>query len=214
MGIRVTADLIECPNQECKAQFFEVVAQYGKVTHNPSGRDFVAPDKESPISVGIGSFVFAPTTAQPLSSSVPKGVLSDYNEAYLIRDLSPKASATLARRALQGMIRDFWRVVKPTLHAELEGIKDQCDPALYEAMMGIKSIGNIGAHPERDVSLIVDIEPGEAQALLDLVHVLDQDWYVARAAREARIAKVKTMSAAKQDERAAHKPAAGPAAAS
>jgi len=46
---------------------------------------------------------------------IPIPIRDDYKEACLIRDLSPKASATLARRCLQGMIRDFWEIKKSRL---------------------------------------------------------------------------------------------------
>lgn len=133
-----------------------------------------------------------------MSAHVPPSVVEDYSEAYLIRSLSPKASATLARRALQGMVRDYWGVSKSTLAAELLSIKEQCDHDLYEAMMGLKSVGNIGAHPERDISVIVEIEPGEPQQLLDLIHLLDQEWYVARAAKRARLNSVKQLAESKR----------------
>jgi hypothetical protein len=137
--------------------------------------------------------------------------MSDYNEAYLIARLSPKASATLARRALQGMVRNFFQVVgKRTLHAELEAIKDKCDPSLYDAMMAVKSVGNIGAHPDQDISLIVEVEPGEAETLLQLIHLLDREWYVARADRLDRIAKMNQLAASK----AAPLPASTPTATS
>jgi hypothetical protein len=47
------------------------------------------------------------SSAKTFPNYVPKVILDDYNEACLIRDLSPKASATLSRRCLQGMIRDL-----------------------------------------------------------------------------------------------------------
>jgi hypothetical protein len=200
-GVVVGAIVIECPNQACKAQHVSVTVDQCRV-HRPTN-EMAGLDKSKLTPIGIGRFTFKPTTAHPLSRHVPEAVLADYSEAYLIRTLSPKASATLARRALQGMIRDFWKEVHYTLHQELVAIKDKCDPGLYEAMMGIKSIGNIGAHPEQDVSLIVDIEPGEAQALLDLLHVLDQEWYVARANRADRIKRVTALSASKKDEKGA-----------
>lgn len=196
-GVELTSVLIECPNQKCKAQAFRVSVKHGQWEWK-SGVRSVQADPDRP--VGVGTFHFLPSTPQPLSAHAPASAQADYQEAYLIRTLSPKASATLARRALQGMIRDYWKEVHPTLHQELMAIKDKCDSALYDAMMGIKSIGNIGAHPEQDVNLIVDIEQGEAQALLDLIHVLDQEWYVARAARDARIAKVKALSVDKKME--------------
>ncbi len=76
-------------------------------------------------------------------------------------------------------------------------IKSLCDSELFEAMMGLKSIGNIGAHPEKDINLIIDVEEGEAAALIELLHILDKEWYVAKAARLARLAAVKALGAAK-----------------
>lgn len=202
LGIEVWANLIECPNAECRAQSFSVKVNRG--SRDPGSASLRSRHN---VPVGIGQFTFLPTTSQPLSSHVPAGVLSDYNEAYLISQLSPKASATLARRALQGMVRDFFQVTgKRTLHAELEAIKSQCDPSLYDAMMAVKSVGNIGAHPEQDISLIVDVEPGEAETLLQLIHLLDREWYVARADRLERIAKMNQLAASK----AAPSPAAAP----
>lgn len=196
-GIRVGMLLIECPNTECQAQYLQITTSRGSIRRPRAAQDYVEP--EAP--VGLGAVVFLPTTPQPLSKYVPAAVQGDFQEAYLIREFSPKASATLARRALQGMVRDFFNVRKPTLHEELQAIKDRCDHELFDAMMGVKSVGNIGAHPEKDINLIVDIEPGEAQALLDLLHVLDQEWYVARAQRAERIAKVRQLGVDKREAR-------------
>lgn len=194
MGIEVHTTLIECPNTSCRSQSFTISLNRG---HRQSGTDSLRSMPEVP--VGIGEFTFLPTTAAPLSNYAPASAVEDYNEAYLISGLSPKASATLARRALQGMVRDFFQVRGlRTLHAELEAIKDRCDPALYDAMMAVKSIGNIGAHPDRDINLIIEVEPDEPQALLDLIHLLDAEWYVARAARNERIAKVQALGSSKQ----------------
>lgn len=198
-GISLEFDLIECPNPECLQPSFTIRAFYSEEWGLSNNGRWLTPDRERP--VGVGEFTFLPTTARPLSEHVPSQVAEDYNEAYLIRSLSPKASATLARRALQGMVRGFFQVNdKRTLHAELEAIKDRCDDELYAAMMAVKSIGNIGAHPEKDASLMVDVEPGEAETLLDLIHLLDHEWYVSRAQKAARIAKVRALS--EQKERA------------
>lgn len=197
-GVSVVGLLIDCPNRDCKAQSFKV-----SVYRADRDKSYVGePRSDYKTAVGIGGFTFLPTTSQPLSATVPRHVCEDYNEAYLIASLSPKASATLARRALQGMVRDFFAVTgKRTLHAELEAIKDRCDSDLYDAMMAVKSVGNIGAHPEQDVSVMVDVEPGEADTLLKLIHLLDQEWYVARAAKAARIAKMQALGATKEQAR-------------
>ncbi len=135
--------------------------------------------------------------ALPLSKHVPKFINDDYSEACLIKDLSPKAAATLCRRALQGMVRDRWGVSKGRLADELEAIKDQCDAELFAAMMGLKAVGNIGAHPARDISIIVDVEEGEVESLLGLVRILDREWYVARASRAADLAAVAALGETK-----------------
>ena len=136
-----------------------------------------------PVQANRGELIeftsFLPRVPRPLSAHVPTGVRQDYEEGHRIRELSPKASATLSRRALQGMIRDFWKVSKGRLADELLAIKDQCDDDIYKAMMAVKSVGNIGAHPERDINLIIDVEPEEAEQMIGLLQLLDQEWYVA-----------------------------------
>ena len=74
---------------------------------------------------------------------------------------------------------------------------DRCDPDLFDAMMGLKGIGNIGAHPEKDINLIDDVEEGEVETLLELLRILDKEWYVAKASRSSSLAAVKALAATK-----------------
>jgi len=112
---------------------------------------------------------------------VPEAIRADYEEASLILNQSPKAAATLARRCLQGMIRDFWQVSgKANLRQEIEAIRDKVPPAQWKSIDAIRRIGNIGAHMEKDVNLIIDVEPKEAKALLKLIELLIENWYIAR----------------------------------
>jgi hypothetical protein len=147
---------------------------------------------------GVGAFRFSPRVGRPLSNFVTPVAKADYEEACLIKDLSPKAAATLCRRALQGMIRDFWKVSKHHLSQELEAIKDKCDEDIYKAMISLKAIGNIGAHPERDINLVVDVDEGEVDSLLSLIQMLDKEWYVARETKAARLAMVVSIAEAKK----------------
>ena len=55
---------------------------------------------------------------------IPEQVRQDYEEACKIVSLSPKASATLSRRCLQGMIRDFHNVKKKNLVDEINAIQN------------------------------------------------------------------------------------------
>lgn len=200
-GIAIYWHAEKCPNRKCGRYVLDIQTFFGKaekqVYSNGTSRRTgdVKPDTDR--KFGIGSVRIEPRVGMPLSSHIPAGVQQDYEEAYLIKDLSPKASATLCRRALQGLIRDFWKISKPTLHEELQAIQPQCDAALYEAMMSLKSIGNIGAHPEKNISVIVDIDEGEPEALLELIRILDKEWYVARSDRATRLGAVKALAQAK-----------------
>jgi hypothetical protein len=137
------------------------------------------------------------SAARVLPEYVPAPIVRDYTEACLIVDKSPKASATLARRCLQGMIRDFFGVRKDRLVDEIQAIKDKVDPLTWEAIDAVRSIGNIGAHMEKDINLIVDVDEGEAQELIKLIELLIDDWYIARYNRQIQLASVMKIKAAK-----------------
>ena len=148
------------------------------------------------------------TFSRPSSSSkiqpeyIPEPLREDYYEACRIRDLSPKASATLSRRCIQGMIRDFCGISKATLYEEIETLKNQSDTGnepkgvdaeAVEALHHVRSIGNIGAHMQRDIDIIVPVDPGEAQALIELIELLFDEWYVARQKRAQQLSRIKEI---------------------
>jgi predicted RNase H-related nuclease YkuK (DUF458 family) len=129
---------------------------------------------------------------------IPAAIIEDYREACLIRDKSARASATLARRCLQGMIRDFWKISKPRLVDEISALKDKVDTETWDAIDAVRQIGNIGAHMEKDIDVIIDVEPEEAQLLIELIESLLTDWYVARHNRQQRMAAVVGAAASKK----------------
>lgn len=129
---------------------------------------------------------------------IPQVIIDDYREACLIRDLSPKASATLSRRCLQGMIRDFWNVKPSRLVDEIAAIKPQIDPLIWDAIDAVRKIGNIGAHMEKDINLIVDVDPNEANLLIELIETLLREWYVNREERRNRMNHLIAAAAAKK----------------
>lgn len=151
-----------------------------------------------------------PSQAKPLPDFIPGPIRKDYEEACLIVDLSPKASAALARRCLQGMIRDYWKITKYTLHQEIKALEEHVDKETFDAMMSLKGLGNIGAHPERDVTCLVDIEPEEASVLIALIEILLDDWYVAREKKKQTKTAIRALSERKDAEKS--QPASGAAA--
>ncbi|WP_245329003.1 DUF4145 domain-containing protein [Bradyrhizobium centrolobii] len=148
--------------------------------------------------------------AKPQPECIPRAIVEDYSEACRIKDLSPKASATLARRCLQGMIRDFCGISKARLIDEIRELRTQLDEhreprgvthESVDAIDAVREVGNIGAHMEKDVDLIVEIDDNEAQVLIDLIETLFEDWYVARETRKLRFAGPLAIAQAKRAEK-------------
>ncbi|MBA1243418.1 DUF4145 domain-containing protein [Pseudomonas japonica] len=121
---------------------------------------------------------------------VPGPIREDYEEACAIKTLSPKASATLSRRCLQGMIRDYWGIIRGRLVEEVRALEEKVDPETWQAIDAIRTIGNIGAHMEKDINEIVEVDPDEAQLLIGLIEMLIKDWYVARYKRQQHLKKI------------------------
>ena len=88
------------------------------------------------------------------------------------------------------MIRDFWGIAKNRLIDEIDSIKDKVDLNTWLAIDAVRSVGNIGAHMEKDINVIVDVEPREAQLLIGLIELLVKDWYIARHQRKERLQEI------------------------
>jgi hypothetical protein len=106
----------------------------------------------------------------------------------------------LSRRCLQGMIRDFWKVVPGRLAGEIEQIRDKTDASTWEAIETVRKVGNIGAHMQQDINLIVDIDPNEAKMLIELLEMLIKEWYIDREERQNRLVRIKLLADKKDRE--------------
>ena len=198
-GFRHFATLmIVCPNRNC--QKFTLTIMMHKVQFLATG-----PDKVLELLKEWN--LIPPSTAKVFPDYVPQVIRDDYLEACLIRDLSPKASATLSRRCLQGMIRDFWEISKPRLVDEIEALEDKTDGLTWSAIDAVRKIGNIGAHMEKDINVIVDVDPDEAQQLIGLIELLVKDWYVVRHDRQERLQSIVKVKDEKDAAKAGTKPA-------
>ena len=47
---------------------------------------------------------------------------------------------------------------------------------------------------ETEVDAIVPVDQGEAQKLIELIEMLFEEWYIARAKREAQLAEIKGIA--------------------
>jgi len=184
---------IVCPNPECLEYALSVTLHDHKPA--PGGGGY----KDHPAKRNWR--LLPASSARVIPDYVPAAIANDYYEACAIRDLSPKASATLSRRCLQGMIRDFHGIAKARLVDEIDAIKDKLDPITWTGIDAVRQIGNIGAHMEKDINLIVEVEPDEAQLLINLIETLISDWYVVRHERELRLKNLVSVADAKRDAR-------------
>lgn len=191
---------IGCSNPECLRTTVHVLIG---PAHHPNGRLQLI-FNEDPI---FSQYLLPQGVAKPQPDYVPEAIRDDYYEACLIRDLSPKASATLTRRCLQGMIRDFSGISKNRLIDEIMALREAVEdgtadrsitPETVDAIDHVRGVGNIGAHMEKEIDLIVPVDPGEAQALIDLVEMLFDEWYGARHRRRARLALIESIAGEKK----------------
>jgi hypothetical protein len=184
--------VIVCPNSKCRQYTIDASLQSYEVRAGGSS-----------VLVGdvLASWRMKPdSAARPLPDYIPQAIQNDYREACLIVGLSPKASATLSRRCLQGMLRDFHGIKGKTLFAEIQELEDKIDHTTWEAIDSLRSIGNIGAHMEAEINVIVDVDPDEASLLIELIETLIEDWYIQRHERAQRMSKIIAVASEKKAE--------------
>jgi hypothetical protein len=99
------------------------------------------------------------------------------------------------------MIRDFHGIKKARLADEIEALQGLIPSFQWNAIDGLRKIGNIGAHMEKDVNVVIDIDPQEASKLLKLVEMLLEQWYINRREQEELCLQISTVSASKEAQR-------------
>jgi hypothetical protein len=189
--------IIVCANDECRKATLETSLAHA-VNRGSREMEIVGP---------YTNWSLLPaSSAKPQPDYIPKAIRDDYYEACAIRDLSPKASATITRRCLQGMIRDFCKISKHRLIDEISELRVRVDAGgaplgvqsdSLDAIDAVRKIGNIGAHMEADINVIVEVDPDEAQILIELVETLFIEWYVAAESRKKRFGHLKSIAAEK-----------------
>lgn len=175
-----------CPNTACRK--LSIDAHLFESTHDGNTGDLITKWQLIPEA-----------NAKPFPEYIPKQLRDDYYESCLIQDKSPKASATLARRCLQGIIRDFWGFKKKNLFEEIAALEEKVDSITWEAIDSVRKVGNIGAHMEKDVSIIIDVEPDEAGLLIWLIETLFEEWYIEKHNREEKMKKISAMAKEKAE---------------
>ena len=160
-----------CPNPKCKKLIVDLACGQPKnpmsgllnVTHRQTVRPFA-------------------TSRPPVPNTVGEEFAKDYREACLIQSFSPKASAALSRRCLQNILREKSGIKHGNLASEIQQVIDSnsLPSHLSESLDVVRIIGNFAAHPIKSTSTgeIVDVEPGEAEWLLDVIEALFDFYFV------------------------------------
>ena len=178
-GTVFISTFIKCPNQDCNK--ISLIATENEVHKSPFG-PYIKGEE-------LKRWQLIPKpTAKSWPDYIPKAIREDYSEACLICELSPKASATLSRRCLQGIIRDVHGVKAGNLANEIQQIEGKISQEALDEINLIRITGNIGAHMEKDVNLVIDIDPDEARLLIELIESLIKEWYIDKHERKKRAA--------------------------
>ncbi len=211
MSLSDTTYQFQCPSFDSQTGYYYISQNQQKVDDSCLQIDFYkCPNcgQYTIYATGIGKLVRdVNVPIRPISSAkqfpkyIPEAIRQDYEEACVIVTLSPKASATLSRRCLQGMIRDFWGIEKKNLYEEISALKDKIPADLWSSIDALRQLGNIGAHMEKDTNVIVDIDPDEANSLIQLIELLMKEWYINREERKKLFSSIITTNQSKQSER-------------
>jgi len=178
-----------CPNEDCNKISLDAILQ----ECNWEAGEYKAGKNLQYWRLLPGSY------AKVYPDYIPKPLINDYQEASSIVDLSPKASATLSRRCIQGIIRDFWSIKKGRLIDEINALEEKIDPLTWKSIDSIRKIGNIGAHMEKNINLIIDVDPKEAQMLISLIELLFEEWYIHKHERELKLTSIVKIAKVKDD---------------
>lgn len=190
---KLTTLWIVCPNEECKR--ITLINTLYDYPYDSSSQSRKVGEKIKDWRLLPGSY------AKVFPDYIPFQLRNDYEEASAIVELSPKASATLSRRCIQGIIRDFWKVNKGRLVDEVNAIEDKVDPLTWKSIDAIRKVGNIGAHMEKDINLIIDVDPKEANLLIQLIELLFEEWYIHRYEREQKLKAITGIAEKKEELR-------------
>jgi len=187
-----------CPNPKCKRQILYLVRGTPK---------FVAgTPKIGSVQRRSGALMVYPkgSNRPPVPPEVAPQFADDYREACLVLADSPKASAALSRRCLQGILREKAGAKPSNLADEIQEVLDRNIWPSYVADIvdAVRNIGIFAAHPikSKQTGVIVDVEPGEADLNLDVLEALFDFHFVqpARVAEKRAAINRKLQDAGKQ----------------
>jgi hypothetical protein len=160
----------ECP--ACHKQIIVLNIRFCRLEYNDNGHSDYVKYEES-------KEILYPKYKQikGVNDEVPKNYKKEFIEAYLVAQVSPKASAALSRRLLQQILQEEFNIKSTiNLSKQIEVFINlpNIPPLLSQAIDAIRNIGNFAAHPTKSETTgeIADVENGEAEWLLEILEYL------------------------------------------
>lgn len=121
------------------------------------------------------------TPRKPIPKDVENIYVQDYNHAVNLLPVNSMASAAFSRRLLQHYIEKKLKIKKPDLKQEIKELKKlkRYPSDLIDLFDNVRHYGVFAAHAKTDQisGEIIDIDPGEADSLLDILEeMFDYDY--------------------------------------
>jgi len=148
--------------------------------------------------------------ARPWPDYIPEEVRSSYEQACYCEERAPAASATMARRALHEILKDFCGAKGKKLAEDIEKLRKQVregsgpdgvPPETVDRLHQLREMGNIGAHLDRGTNeVIIDIEGEEPRILIEMIELLVEQWYIQREQRRSLNRRFDDMFKNKQNQ--------------
>ena len=111
-----------------------------------------------------------------IDECVPEDFRKLYKESAEVLGVSPRSSATLSRYLLQKILHTELKIEKRNLEEEIKELENKKDiPSTFVTLLqALRKIANFGAHPKKSTNSgeIMDIEPGEAEVMLEIIEQL------------------------------------------
>ncbi len=132
--------------------------------------------------------------AKTFPDYIPEKLRREYHESCLLKSKSPRASAVISRKCIQGILRDFFGVSGPSLADEIKSLRGKMDNTAWQAIDIARQFGSINSYLNQDVNLLIDVQPDEASLLIWLMETLFEEFYIARHEKDSKLDKLKAMA--------------------
>ena len=160
-GLRIAVNWTTCLNSKCGEVSVQACMEEVEVNRAVMGRHDSLTRKVRDLDRW---HLWPKSRARPFPTYLPEGVRSSYEQACYCEEQAPAASATMARRALHEMLKDFCGSKGKNLKEDIDTLKKQVaqgngpDGVLADSvdrLHHLREMGNIGAHLERGTNEIL-----------------------------------------------------------